>query len=164
MADDKIRRGGSTLYRKGESMLTPKQEKFVQGIIEGKSQADAYRAAYNTKKMTDGAIYVEASILMNNPKVTLRLTELRNQAMKPTIMSVQERLELLSRIANGEEPERIAQIVDGEVVEYKVPASLKTRREAIDTMNKMTGDYTQKVEATVTYEDNLRKLIGEDEY
>lgn len=145
-------------------MLTPKQEKFVQGIIEGKSQADAYRAAYSTKNMTDRAIYVEASVLMDNPNVSQRVNELRSQVIKSTIMSAQERLELLSRIASGEEPERIAQIVDGKVVEYEVPASLKTRKEAIDTMNKMTGDYTQKVEATVTYEDNLRKLIGDDEY
>ena len=155
---------GSQSIKKGKSMLTAKQEKFVQGIIEGKSQADAYRAAYNTKNMTDKTIWEESSRLMQDPKVSTRVTELRNQAMRPTIMSAQERLELLSRIASGEEPERIAQIVDGKVVEYEVPASLKSRREAIDTMNKMTGEYVQKVEATVSYEDNLRELISEDEY
>lgn len=145
-------------------MLTAKQEKFVQGIIEGKSQADAYRAAYNTKNMTDKSIWVNASQLMSDTKVTQRLTELRNQMMKSSIMSAQERLQLLSRMASGEEPERIVQFVNGERVEYEVPASLKSRREAIETMNKMTGEYVQKVEATVSYEDNLRKLIAEDEY
>lgn len=151
-------------FRKGKSMLTAKQEKFVQGIIEGKSQADAYRAAYNTKNMTDKSIWVNASQLMSDTKVTQRLTELRNQMMKSSIMSAQERLQLLSRMASGEEPERIVQFVNGERVEYEVPASLKSRREAIETMNKMTGEYVQKVEATVSYEDNLRKLIAEDEY
>jgi hypothetical protein len=84
--------------------------------------------------------------------------------MKPTIMSAQERLELLTRIARGEEPERELYFSDGGRIEYERPASLRTRREAIDTINKMTGEYVQKVDATVTYEDNLRKLIGEDEY
>lgn len=145
-------------------MLTEKQERFVQGIIEGKSQADAYRAAYPNQKNTDKTTHENASRLMNNPKIVARLTELRGQMMKSTIMSVQERLELLTRIAKGEEPEKVAQLIDGEMKEFAVPASLRIRRDAIDTMNKMTGEYVQKVEANVTYEDNLRKLIGEDEY
>jgi phage terminase small subunit len=145
-------------------MLTAKQEKFVQGIIEGKSQAEAYRSAYPNQKMSDKTIWEKASTLMRKDKVVARLNELREQMMKPTIMSAQERLELLTRIAKGEEPEKIAQIVEGEVVEYEVPASLKSRQSAIDIMNKMTGEYTQKVEASFTYEDNLRKLVDEDEY
>ena len=38
-------------------MLTIKQEKFVQNIMLGMSQADAYRASYNAKNMGDNAIY-----------------------------------------------------------------------------------------------------------
>ena len=68
-------------------MLTQKQEMFVQGIIEGKSQADAYRSAYSTKNMSDNAIYVEASLLMDDPKIAQRLTELRNQMMKSSVSS-----------------------------------------------------------------------------
>lgn len=145
-------------------MLTPKQEKFVQGIIDGLSQADAYRSAYSTNNTSDKTVWENASRLMNNPKVTARIQEIRNEMMKPSIMSAQERLELLSRMARGEEPERVVEYRDGERVEIELPASLKTRREAIETMNKMTGEYVQKVEANVSYEDNLRKLIGEDEY
>jgi phage terminase small subunit len=145
-------------------MLTPKQEKFVQGIIEGLSQADAYRAAYNVSRMADKTIHEKASRLMADGKVRARLKELRDEMMKPTIMSAQERLELLTRIARGEEPERELYFSNGEQIEYTRPASLRTRREAIDTINKMTGEYVQKVDATVTYEDNLRKLIGDDEY
>ena len=136
-------------------MLTQKQEKFVQGIIEGKSQADAYRAAYPNQKMSDKTIWETASLLMKNPKVTARIAEIREQMMKPTIMSVQERMELLSRIASGQEPEREAHIVNGEVVELEVPASLKERRSAIDLLNKMTGEYVQKVEAEVNTSVNI---------
>lgn len=143
-------------------MLTAKQEKFVQGIIEGKSQADAYRAAYSTKNMSDNALYREASVLMKSPKISQRLNELRGQVMKSTIMSVQERLELLTRIAKGEEPEKVAQLIDGEMVEFAVPASLRIRRDAIDTMNKMTGEYVQKVEAEVTNSVNICIELSDD--
>ena len=145
-------------------MLTAKQEQFVKNIIDGMSQADAYRSAYDTSRMKDKTVWERASALMKNNKVATRLKELRDQLAKPTIMSAQERLELLTRIAKGEEPEKVAQIVEGEVVEFEVPASLRTRKDAIDIMNKMTGEYTQKIDATVSYEDNLRQLVGEDEY
>ena len=113
-------------------MLTAKQELFVQKIIEGMSQADAYRSAYSCKNMSDNAIYVNASKLASDAKVALRLKELRGELAKPSIMSAQERLEWLT--------ERIA---DEDV---DINAKLK----AIDIMNKMQGEYVQKVEAAVT--------------
>ena len=130
-------------------MLTAKQEKFVHNIIDGMSQADAYRDAYPNQNMSDKTIHESASRLMNNSKIIARLREIRDKMAKPTIMSAQERLELLSRIAKGEEPERVAQLVNGEVVEVEMPASLKTRKEAIDIMNKMTGEYVTKVEGNI---------------
>jgi phage terminase small subunit len=143
-------------------MLTQKQETFVQGIIEGKSQAEAYKAAYNASRMSDNAIYREASLLMSTPKIAQRLKELRDQLATPNIMSAQERLELLTRMAKGEEPEKIVQFIEGERVEFEVPASLKLRREAIDTMNKMTGEYTQKIEANVSNDVNIKIELSDD--
>jgi phage terminase small subunit len=136
-------------------MLTQKQEKFVQCIIEGKSQAEAYRSAYNCEKMSDNAIYREASLLIDTPKVSQRLKEIREQMMKPTIMSAQERLEYLTRVIKGEEPEREAHIVNGEMVEVEVPSTIKTRLTALDLMNKMQGEYVQKVEAEVNTSVNI---------
>ena len=127
-------------------MLTAKQEKFVQGIIEGKSQAEAYRSAYNTKKMADKTIWENASRLMADSKVTARVNELRSQMMAASIMSAKGRLEWLTNLINNAEE------------------GTNEKLKAIDIMNKMQGEYVQKVEANVTYEDNLRKLIGEDEY
>ena len=57
--------------------LTPKQEKFASCIADGMSQADAYRAAYGAEKMSDNAIYSEASLLLKNPKVSQRVAELK---------------------------------------------------------------------------------------
>jgi phage terminase small subunit len=125
-------------------MLTAKQEKFVQGIIEGKSQADAYRSAYDTKRMSDNAIYREASLLMSNPKLTQRFAELSAKAEKSKVMSAQERLEWLSE-----------RIVDKEV---DINAKLK----AIDIMNKMQGEYVQKVEADVKNEVTINVELVEE--
>jgi phage terminase small subunit len=144
-------------------MLTKNQEAFVQAIMEGKNQAEAYRLAYPQQRSADKTIWEAASRLMKNSKVVARIEELREQLMKPTIMTAQERLELLSRIAKGEESERVVQFVNGERFEYEIPASLKTRREAIDIMNKMTGEYVQKVEADVKSEVIINIELSDDD-
>lgn len=135
-------------------MLTAKQELFVNKIIEGMSQADAYRAAYSTKKMNDKTIHEAASRLANDSKVAARLAELRGQLTKATIMSAQERLEYLTRIVNGTEKEIIPQVVGGTVVEIEASTAIKTRLNALDIMNKMTGEYVTKVEGSL----NVAKL------
>lgn len=132
-------------------MLTPKQEAFVNAIIEGKSQADAYRSAYSTKNMSNNAIYREASLLMSHPNIAQRVQELRDQIAADSIMSATERLKLLTRIARGEEPEKVVRFVNDEMVEYEVPACLKARREAIDIMNRMTGEYTTKIDGELKF-------------
>ena len=127
-------------------MLTANQENFVQNIIKGMSQADAYRAAYPNQRMSDKTIWETASKLMNNPKVITRLTELRKELAKPSIMSAQKRLEWLT--------ERI------EDEDVDINAKLK----AIDIMNKMQGEYVQKVEAEVKTETTINiELVDDDE-
>ena len=145
-------------------MLTDKQERFCQNIIEGMSQADAYRQAYPNNNMADKTIQENACRLAKKPAVKARIKELRDQLAKPTIMTAQERLEYLTRVINGEQGEKMVQMVDGEPIEVDVPTSLKNKLNAIDIMNKMQGEYTQKINANISYEDNLRKLIGDDEY
>lgn len=127
-------------------MLTANQEKFVQGIIEGMSQADAYRNAYPKQKSTDKTVWECASKLLKNPKVNTRLKELRAELAKPSIMTAQERLEFLTGVINGTKGEKITEIIDGEAKEFEVPASMKNRLSAIDIMNKMQGEYVTKVE------------------
>ena len=113
-------------------MLTAKQEAFVQNIIQGMSQADAYRSAYSSKRMSDNAVYREASLLVENPKVAQRLKELREQLATPAIMSAQKRLEWLTGVIQSE----------GETTGDKL--------KAIDIMNKMQGEYVTKVEGSMS--------------
>ena len=116
-------------------MLTAKQEQFVQNIIQGMSQADAYRSAYPNTKMSEKTIWEAASRLMGNNKVVARLSELRNELAKPAIMTAQKRLGWLTEVINGDED---------------INAKLK----AVDIMNKMQGEYVTKVEGNL----NVAKL------
>lgn len=136
-------------------MLTAKQEQFVKNIIDGMSQADAYRHAYPNQRMSDKTIWESASKLLKNPKVSARLQELRDKMVDESIMTAKERLKFLTGVINGTEKEKITQIVDGEPIELEVPISVKNRLSAVDLMNKMQGEYTQKIEAEVNTEVNI---------
>lgn len=61
------------------SKLTTKQELFVQNLVAGQSQRQAYRQAYNAEKMTDKSVDETANKLLKNPKVTARYRELLKQ-------------------------------------------------------------------------------------
>lgn len=127
-------------------MLTAKQEAFVQNIIEGMNQADAYRSAYDTKRMSDNAIYREASLLMSNPKVAQRFSEIASKTDRPKIMSAQKRMEWLTDRVNDED------------------IDINARLKALDILNKMDGEYVQKIQAEVQTETTINiELVDDDE-
>ena len=70
--------------------LTTKQELFVQRLIEGYSQREAYKFAYNCEKMKDTTIDVEASKLLSNPKVSIRYEELKNELKQKMFYTVEK--------------------------------------------------------------------------
>lgn len=60
--------------------LTLKQEAFCQAYIENKGNAsEAYRAAYAAGKMKLESIHVNASKLLADTKVALRISELQQE-------------------------------------------------------------------------------------
>jgi hypothetical protein len=67
--------------------LTPKQELFVQGIISGLSQRQAYRKAYKAEKMSDEAVDVKASRIFKEAKIRLRYRELLKQFSNMSLWS-----------------------------------------------------------------------------
>lgn len=87
--------------------LTIKQERFAQGLFAGKSQREAYRQAFNTKKMSDNAVDVEASNLANSPKITLRLDELTNELKERNMITVEKVLNRWWDIATADPNEII---------------------------------------------------------
>ena len=59
-------------------MLTVKQEKYVQELLKGKSQREAYKIAYpSSRKWKDNVVDVRACELLKHSKVSVRYTKLR---------------------------------------------------------------------------------------
>jgi phage terminase small subunit len=72
--------------------LTAKQEAFAVACAKGETASDAYRGAYDASNMSATAVHVAACRLLKNPKVTLRVEELRAPAVKATRLEIEETL------------------------------------------------------------------------
>ena len=125
-------------------MLTEKQEQFVQNIARGMNQAEAYRSAYPNQRMSDKTIWEAASRLMKNDKVVARLKEIRDIAATPNIITAQKRKEWLTEVINNDE------------------IDINARLKASDQLNKMEGEYVQKVEAEVKNAVNISIELSDD--
>ncbi|HCU7903379.1 TPA: terminase [Staphylococcus aureus] len=86
--------------------LTPKQEKFVLGLIEGKSQRKAYiDAGYSTKGKSDNYIDSRAFELSKNSAILDRYEELRQEAAEQSKWTRQkafEEYEWLKNVAKND--------------------------------------------------------------
>ena len=96
---------------KGDAILTGKQEKFCQGVADGLTQADAYRAAYNASGMKPESVQVSASKLMADPKISQRVAELRRKLAERLLWTREQSIdELKAAIALAKETETPAAI------------------------------------------------------
>lgn len=128
--------------------LNVKQEKFIQGIILGLSQRQAYKEAYNAT-YADKDIDSKASTLFNSDKVQTRYKELLDEMADKSIMTAKERMIWLSDVIKGN-IKHTSYGSNGE--EYENEAYISDKLKAIDTLNKMSGEYTTKVDANVNTE------------
>lgn len=86
--------------------LTIKQEAFCQAYIETGNASEAYRTAYAADKMKPEAIHVNASKLLDNAKVALRVKALQGeikQRHNVTVDSLLKELEEARQAALGAE-------------------------------------------------------------
>ena len=115
--------------------MTPKQHQFAREVVLGKSQADAYRSAYNTLRMNDNSIRREASRLMTNPKVATTVAKLQREAdaavVQERIASREEVLQTLTSYMHSGEPKD------------------SVRLRAAEMMGKHYGLFTDRIEAVV---------------
>ena len=78
--------------------LTAKQEAFALAVIGGASPVDAYREA-GYSEMSADSMAVEASKLMNHPKISLRIQEGREEIMQKVIeAATYSRVEAIKRL------------------------------------------------------------------
>lgn len=78
--------------------LTAQQMKFVEGILAGKTASDAYRAAYDTSNMAPNSIWVKASELRSNVKVTVWLSAARQAGLGSATVTYEGHVRELERI------------------------------------------------------------------
>ena len=127
-------------------MLTAKQELFAQNVVEGMTLAEAYHSAYDTKSMSEKTVYEKASLLAGQDKIRARIAELRDKLANEKIMSAQKRMEWLTSLIQNDE------------------ASNNDKLKALDILNKMDGEYVQKIQAEVQTETTINiELVDDDE-
>ena len=129
-----------------------RHEKFAQGLASGMSQRNAYRAAFpNSARWKDATVDSKASVLAKDDKILERLKELADLATSKAVMTAIERKEWLSSVIRNEAEET------------------KDKLKAVDILNRMEGEYIEKVQvdgqvnnpmAGLTTEE-FKKLIGD---
>lgn len=90
--------------------LTAKQEKFCQAIADGMTQADAYRAAYSANKTSDKVVYVKASEMMADGKISVRVSELKSALEAKQLWTREESVKTLAGIAKDNDAKQADQI------------------------------------------------------
>src|SRR3990170_3256322 len=97
--------------------LTQKQEAFALAAVDPgvANLSDAYRLVYNAERMTDAAVWVEASRLASHPTVSLRIAELRAVIARRTSVTAERVVAEYARIAFAD-MRRFATVKNGSVV------------------------------------------------
>ena len=60
---------------KKQKKLTPKQEKFVEGIVSGKNPSEAYKEAYDTETTNPVTIKTSAQKILRKPYIATTIQE-----------------------------------------------------------------------------------------
>ena len=133
---------GKYMIKDGHSkgrMLTAKQEKFVQELIKGKSQREAYKIAYpGSKKWKDSSVDCGASKLMAIAKVSQRYEELKKKTEEKVTYDAAEVKNLII--------ETMMSIVKADVMNDDVDGRA-VKNKHWDRNGKVVYDHYDKVEA-----------------
>jgi phage terminase small subunit len=156
--------------------LTPKQEKYVQGLFAGLSQREAYKQAFDCKSMKDETIDKRACELAARGKIKGRLSELQDEFKNRNMITVERVMTEYAKLgffdprklfnADGS-PKEITRLDDDtaaalagldvqEVYEgygedrkfvgYIKKYKLSDKKAALDSIAKILGMFTDKVE------------------
>ena len=136
--------------------LTPKQELFVQGIISGLSQRQAYRQAFSTsKKWKDSTVDVKASELLQNGKVLVRYRELLKQFSNMSLWSREQAFNEYEWLKN-----KARASIENDGIRQ---ANSNSFLSALVGMNNMTFHDLELIDEKLKLEiEKLKTQIGED--
>jgi hypothetical protein len=115
------------------SPITPAaNELFAQKLAAGAMQSSAYRDCYpKSRRWLAKTVHETSSRLAKSHKVSARVVFLQNQSTVQTILSLEQRKVLLTKMA-------LDQLPQGESVKTR------DRLHAIDLLNKIEGLYAAK--------------------
>ena len=130
--------------------LTPKQQTFVdEYIISGNATQSYLKAGY---KVSENVAAANANRLLRNAKIKAELERRTNEIRAGKVMTMQEVMERLTKMANGEIKEE--QVTNkGEVVLIGTKNSDQIR--AMELIGKRYGAWTDKKEVTGGLEINV---------
>ena len=117
--------------------LTAKREAFIQGLLKGESQRQAYKHAYNAENMTDKCIDEAACRLLASSKVNARyyslMTKLQDKAEEQGLL---EATDVLKKIVD--------------LIERNEGEDDRAALEGLKTYGKHLKMFTDRVEVAVT--------------
>lgn len=120
--------------------LTPQQEKFAHAIVEGKTQADAYRAAYKVRNGTkQETVQQGASRIMADRNVTARVEELRKPIIKKIGITLESHMSDLEKLRNmAAKDKKWSAAVSAEIARGRA-AGLYTEKVEINDVSEHNG-------------------------
>lgn len=79
--------------------LTPKQNKFIDGVVSGLTYSEAYRQAYNAKNMSAETIAVKASVMASKDNIRVIIDQRKKQLADKAIWDREKALSMLAEVA-----------------------------------------------------------------
>lgn len=152
-------------YRNYRMSLSIKQEKFCNYYVESGNASDAYRRAYSCKGKSDNTIWVESSRLANNPKIALRISELRSEMQRRSDITKDEAVGILADIARANIVDAL-EIKSNEMFTTIVVRDVATLpisvQRAILSVKSTDKGYELKLYNKIDAIEKLSKLLGWD--
>lgn len=139
--------------------LTQKQENFCLAYVESSNGSEAYKVAYSAGKMKEESIRVEAAKMLADPKIALRVAELRAVCVEKTAITVDDLIKEL------EEARQAA--LSAETPQASAATAATMGKAKLLGMDKQIIDMNQRVSGgidvtTLTYEQKMARIAELD--
>ena len=144
--------------------MNSQQRKFCEEYVKnGLNGTQAYLKAYDNDNLSEESARASASRLLTNVNVLSYIKELQAEVRKANIMSAEERMEWLSGVVKDINRDEVyVKNADGEeVLVGSKNADLNTKIKAIDTLNKMSGEYRTILDGSVNHVVKLEDVLND---
>jgi len=137
------------MQKQPQTGLTSNQEKFVQALLKGKTQRQAYYEAFpKSKNWLEANVDSKACNLAKNDKVQARLNDLRGKIVekqeKDAIYDAKQLMEFWTSILSSDEH------------------NLQNRIKASELLAKAQGVFVEKRETKISNEDCVIRIVKND--